>query len=203
MIAEATVTIVFYVFAAAAILLSLAVVHARKLLRAAVALMAMLTLSAGFYVLLGAEFLAGAQVLVYVGGIVVLIVFAIMLTRSADLLEDTPRPLRSLFAAITSALFAAVSGTLVWRGTFTPSTLVATEEENTLAIGKKLLDYGATGYIVPFEVVSLLLLGVVLGGIVIARKTPPVDQPFTTGGDEAFEAPHAISLSQHEEAEGP
>jgi hypothetical protein len=51
-----------------------------------------------------------------------------------------------------------------------------------------LLDNGAGGYVLPFETVSVLLLVAAIGGIVVARKTPPPDQPFTSGGDRTGEA---------------
>ncbi len=97
-----------------AILAALAVVNARRLLRAAIYLMGVLLASAGLYVMLGAEFLAGVQVLVYVGGIVVLIVFAIMLTRSADLLEDNPSLVRKLLGAVASIGFLLVTVAALW-----------------------------------------------------------------------------------------
>ena len=70
----------FYLFASAAIVAALAAVTSRRILRAAVYLMFVLINTAALYALLGAYFLAGLQLLVYVGGIVVLIVFAVMLT---------------------------------------------------------------------------------------------------------------------------
>jgi NADH:ubiquinone oxidoreductase subunit 6 (subunit J) len=87
-ISDAVYTILFYVIASMALALAIAVTTSRRLLRAAVYLMGVLLMSAGLYVMLGAEFLAGVQILVYVGGIVVLIVFAVMLTRSAELQMD-------------------------------------------------------------------------------------------------------------------
>ena len=71
MIGDATYTVMFYGVSAVVVLFALVAVNARKLLRAALALMGMLAMSAGLYILLRAEFLAGVQVLVYVGGIVV------------------------------------------------------------------------------------------------------------------------------------
>ena len=183
MISEATYAVMFYGLGVAVVLLALIAVNARQLLRAALALMGMLALSAGYYVMLHAEFLAGVQILVYVGGIVVLIVFAIMLTRSSELLEDHPKPTTRLLGAIFSISFMVIAG-LALRGTHFDVAETATPAADEVhAIGTALLDRGGDGYLVPFEVISLLLLVAVIGGTVVARKTPPKDQPFTTGGD--------------------
>ena len=183
MIADATYTVMFYGVSAIVILFALVAVNARKLLRAALALMGMLALSAGLYVLLRAEFLAGVQILVYVGGIVVLIVFAIMLTRSSDLMEDHPAPLRRTLGAVFSISFMVLSCFALRSTDFAVSDTTQATPDDVRAIGMALLDRGGDGYLLPFEVISLLLLVAVIGGTVVARKTPPKDQPFTTGGD--------------------
>jgi len=183
MIADATYTVMFYGVSAIVILFALVAVNARKLLRAALALMGMLALSAGLYVLLRAEFLAGVQILVYVGGIVVLIVFAIMLTRSSDLMEDHPAPLRRTLGAVFSISFMVLSCFALRSTDFPVSDTTQATPDDVRAIGMALLDRGGDGYLLPFEVISLLLLVAVIGGTVVARKTPPKDQPFTTGGD--------------------
>ena len=203
MIGQATQTILFYVLGTAAIFLALAVVSARKLLRAAVCLMGVLATSAGFYLLLGAEFLAGIQVLVYVGGIVILIVFAIMLTQATDLLEDRPPLLRAMLAAVSAAAFLALTGAALLFGDFggADATPVPTATD-TERIGRSLLDAGGGGYLLPFEIISLLLLAAVIGGIVVARKTPPPAQPFTTGGDRDGEARVDLPKSQAESQGG-
>ena len=193
---EAVYTILFYVLAAMAVVLALAVVNARRLLRAAIYLMGVLAASAGLYVMLGAEFLAGIQVLVYVGGIVVLIVFAIMLTRSAELLEDDPSLHRKIAGAIVSIMFLAVTGGILWATPFARLSEGGPAGDSARLIGQKLLDTGPQGYVLPFELISLLLLAAAIGGIVVARKTPPPDQPFTSGGDRPGEAEVQLPLRQ-------
>lgn len=197
---DATSTILFYVLGAAAVLLALAVVNSRRLLRAAIYLMGVLGMSAGLYILLGAEFLAGIQVLVYVGGIVVLIVFAVMLTRSADLLVDKPTLGRMALGGIASISFMVLTASIFWSTDFQSLQPADPPADNTLAIGKQLLDTGAAGYVLPFEIVSLLLLAAVIGGIVIARKTPPRNQPLTSGGDLPGEATVQLPRSQKDKA---
>jgi NADH-quinone oxidoreductase subunit J len=190
MIADAVGTLLFYAFAFAAFLLATAVVCERKLLRAAVALMGVLGVSAAFYALLGAHFLAGVQVMVYVGGVVVLIIFAIMLTQSGALLEDIPSLWRRLLGGAASVGFFVLTLFALIHSPLTQCCKAAPEmvKDDTRAIGRALLDTGGEGYVLPFEIISLVLLAALIGGIVIARKLPPTDQPFTTGGDLPGEA---------------
>jgi NADH-quinone oxidoreductase subunit J len=198
MIPEAAYTVLFYGIGAAAVVLALAVVTSRRLLRAAIYLMGVLMASAGLYLMLGAEFLAGIQVLVYVGGIVVLIVFAIMLTRSAELQVDNPSPLRKILGVIAAAGFLVLI-VMAFRGTEFPLRRGGPAPLNEpAAIGRQLLDFGPEGYVLPFEVVSVLLLAAVIGGIVVARKTPPRGQPFTSGGDLPGEAEFHPPRTQRE-----
>ncbi|OFZ53712.1 MAG: hypothetical protein A2428_05915 [Bdellovibrionales bacterium RIFOXYC1_FULL_54_43] len=181
-------TALFYVLAACSVLLALAVVTTRRILRAAVYLMGVLLMSAGFFLLLGAEFLAGVQILVYVGGIVVLLVFAVMLTRSVELLEDEPSIGRKLLGYVVAAGFLIMNVALLATTEFRVLREGTLPAGNTAALGRKLLDYGPQGYALPFEVLSILLLTAMIGGIVIARKTGPVatgklEQPGQGGSD--------------------
>lgn len=202
---QAAYTVLFYLLAASSVLLAIAVANAPRLLRAAVYLMGVLMVSAGLYVMLGAEFLAGIQVLVYVGGIVVLIVFAIMLTRSSELQIDDPPPRRKFLAALASLAFLLLTCSALWS---TPFPALRAEDasgkrlDDAKEIGMKLLDQGSNGYVLPFEIISLLLLTAVIGGIVVARKTPPRNQPFTSGGDRPGEADFQLPRSQREGGEG-
>jgi NADH-quinone oxidoreductase subunit J len=203
MISDAAYTLLFYFFAIFSIAFALAVTMSRRLLRAAVYLMMVLLGSACLYIMLGAEFLAGIQVLVYVGGIVVLIVFAIMLTRSAELLLDKPPVLRKISAGLGSLAFAIATVWIFWTSKFPiPQGNVPAPANNVEQIGLKLLDYGSTGYILPFEIISVLLLAAIIGGIVVARKTPPPQQPFTTGGDLPGEADFYLPHTQRSQTTG-
>ena len=196
MLTQAMFTILFYVFAVLAIVGAIAVTISRRLLRAAVYLMTVLLITAALYVMLGAEFLAGIQVLVYVGGIVVVIVFAVMLTQSAHLKLDTPPVYRKIAAALAAIAFAALSSAALLLSDFNLPQNAAAPADNAKAIGLQLLDRGPNGYVLPFEIISVLLLAAAIGGIVIARKTPPQDQPFTSGGDMDDEADITLPKSQ-------
>lgn len=152
------------------VLLALATVFTKHIFRSAIYLMGVLTLSAGLYLLLGSEFLAGVQVLVYVGGIVVLLVFAVMLTQSQDLLEDHPTLLRKLIGAIAAIAFFVTSAWSLSQSSFAKSTTIGTEPIVIADLGRAFLSADYKGYLVPFELISLLLLAVLIAGVVLARK---------------------------------
>lgn len=177
MLASAIPTLVFYLLTAISLSLAWSVVTGRRILRAAVALMGVLGASAGLYLLLDSPFLAGVQVLVYVGGIVVLLVFAVMLTRTTELLEDHPTRLRQVVGGAVAGAFFLLSYFMMTSDAFAGRTLSALPKNDVAAIGRALLDTGPNGYALPFEVVSLLLLAAMIGGIVIARKPAALPDP--------------------------
>jgi NADH-quinone oxidoreductase subunit J len=174
-VTETITTALFYIFAASAIGLAVALVLTRRILRAAVWLMGVLFCSAAFYVLLNAEFLAGIQVLVYIGGIVVLLVFAIMLTSSFELLDDHPSGFRRLIALLAAGAFFIVTATALLSTSFPVKSYHGEAVSDVTKIGKSLLNYGEGGYVLPFEVISVLLLAALIGGIVVARKVVTKD----------------------------
>ncbi|MFC2074811.1 NADH-quinone oxidoreductase subunit J [Bdellovibrionota bacterium] len=161
----------FYGLAIVSIIFAIFAVTTRKLLRAVVYLSLVLVTSAGFYLLLNFEFLAGIQILVYVGGIVVLLVFAVMLVSSIELLEERPRFYRRVIGFLVSALFFTVTMAAFMLTRFNLSGPVG-EVDEVREIGTQLLSYSGDGFVLPFEIVSLLLLAAVIGGVVVARKIP-------------------------------
>lgn len=163
----------FYIFACLTIFFAIAAVTTTRILRAAVSLMIVLLGTAALYVLLGVHFIAGIQVLVYVGGIVVLLVFAVMLTQTNELIEKPASISRRILALLGASLFAGTTISVLLAENFkiTHSDHVAASEAS--ALGRRFLDYGEGGYAIPFEVISLLLLAAVIGGIVIANKKSP------------------------------
>jgi NADH-quinone oxidoreductase subunit J len=166
----------FYVFAALALFFAIAAVTTLRILRAAVYLMVVLLSTAALYVVLGANVLAGIQVLVYVGGVVVLLVFAVMLTQNNELLEKPPTIVRRLCALLgTGLLFVIACRSLLTQHyqAPTPGPMAAT---NPAALGRSFLDYGPDGYALPFEIISVLLLAAIIGGIVIATKKGPNEE---------------------------
>lgn len=171
MLHEAIASGVFYLLATLSVVAAIAVVSTVRILRAAIFLAGVLICGAGFYILLGFEFLAGIQVLVYVGGIVVLMVFAIMLTTSIEIKEVAPTVKRQIMALFASLAFFVVTVSTFLSADFKIKPPTGPIENDAHAIGLLLLDYGPEGYVVPFELISLLLLSAVVGGIVIARKS--------------------------------
>jgi NADH-quinone oxidoreductase subunit J len=160
----------FFTFALCAVLLAIGVVTTRRILRAAVYLTGVLFCGAVFYLLLQVEFLAGVQVLVYIGGIVVLLVFAVMLTSSLELLEDHPSRMRRVTGLVGAVAFFALTAVALLHTDFGFLASPQRTESDVHEIGRRLLDSGAGGYVLPFEVISVLLLASVIGGIVVARK---------------------------------
>jgi NADH-quinone oxidoreductase subunit J len=116
------------------------------------------------------EFLAGVQLLVYIGGIVVLLVFAVMLTSSMELLEDQPSRARRFVGFVASVAFFVLTATALWSTDFAFLAAPQRTASDVHEIGRRLLDPGPNGYVLPFEVISVLLLASVVGGIVVARK---------------------------------
>lgn len=182
MLTEIGLSIIFYLLAAIAVIAAVGAVVSRHILQAAVHLVVVLAMSAGLYLLLGAEFLAGVQILVYVGGIVVLLAFAIMLTASAELLEDRPSQGRKLVGIAVAGLFFAITLLTFSTRALPPATPPPRAVDDTVALGRMLLNRGPTGYVLPFEIISLLLLTVVIGAIVVARKTPAETPADAKGG---------------------
>ena len=146
-------------------------VTSRKIFRAAIYLLFTLINVAALYFYLSYEFIAAVQIVVYVGGIVVLILFSLFLTHKleADLPGPSPAKMLMVFLAVLFG-FAFVYSVMFWH----PYPDVA---EGVLpgmkAIGKAMLNYGNGGFVLPFEAVSILLLAAMIGCIAIAFKTKP------------------------------
>ena len=172
----------FWCFAFASIALALGVVLSRRILRSALYLTGVLLCGAVFYLLLGAEFLAGIQILVYIGGIVVLLVFTIMLTHSSELEEAPPATLRLLGAAMASLAFLGLGVWMVGASALseTPNALAQPLDGVTAQLGRQLLSAGEGGSVLPFELLSVLLLLAAVGGVYVARKTSEKDSSKET-----------------------
>jgi NADH-quinone oxidoreductase subunit J len=143
-------------------------VTATKIFRSAVWLLFSLIGIAGLYFWMEMEFIAAVQIIVYVGGIVVLIIFSIFLTQAAG--DNLPQPsLSRKIAAGLSVLFGiAFAGSLIYTHGFQSTGLMFDNEVNR--IGKALLSPDDGGFLLPFEVVSILLLAAMVACIVIAMK---------------------------------
>ncbi len=165
--------IAFYTLAAIIIVTAILAVTAKKLLRAATYLLFVLIATAGLYLLLDYHFLAAVQLSVYAGGILVLFIFAILLTsQKGDRTE--PEDKRKVGMGILAALsgFAVTIIITVKHNLLYPSTPPppGDHEINMKVIGQAMMGTEKYQYLLPFEILSVLLLVSIVGGILIARK---------------------------------
>ena len=140
------------------------VVSSRNVVHAALFLVATLGSVAALFMLLGAEFVGWTQVLIYVGAIVVLLLFGIMLTRAptgSSALDNQSRGVALFVAAGTFGVFTW----LIWDA-FGDEQIPLKQVVRTQEIGKSLFN----SFVLPFEAISVLLLAALVGAIVLARK---------------------------------
>lgn len=158
--------VLFWLLAAVAVGSALLVVTTRHLVHAALWLVVTLGAVAGVYLLLAAEFVAWVQVLIYVGAVVVLLLFALMLTRAPTGPQDDLTVARWLPAALVSALVGALLVATVVAGFHDvridlDRALVGTPEVTGETVFRR--------WVLPFEVLSVLLLAALVGAIVLSR----------------------------------
>ena len=175
-------TVIFYILAAIILGGGILSVTSRKIFRAAVYLLFSLIGIAGLYFYLNYEFIAAVQVIVYVGGIVVLIIFSVFLTHESG--NDMKKPAigRSLFSLLAAAFGYALTMSMIKRQEFIP-TINAPVEPSVDNIGTQMLSTTQHGYILPFEVVSMLLLAAMIGCIVIAIKVKSPEDNMPKGNE--------------------
>jgi NADH:ubiquinone oxidoreductase subunit 6 (subunit J) len=160
--------ILFGVFALMAVGAAILAATATKIVHAAFGLMAAFAGVAGLYGLLGADFLALSQVLIYIGGILILLVFGILLTGRIRGALGLERPEKvgipiAVGALLLFGLLVALNGT-----DFHANPNPGEPQATTAPIGRALLD--PEGYLVPFELVSVLLLAGLIGAAYLARR---------------------------------
>lgn len=167
-------TVIFYILAILVLTFGAMTVFSRKIFRAAIYLLFSLISVAGLYLLWGMDFIAALQIIIYVGGIVVLIIFSIFLTQRAG--EKLPPPIKNriLVAGILSVTGLGITSWIVYQYLFTASNLPPIDP-SVHNIGKQMLSYTQFGYVFPFEVINILLLAALVGSIVIAMKKKEAD----------------------------
>lgn len=168
-------TIIFYLLAAMTIGCGVIAVSTRQIFRAAIALLFSLIGIAGIYFWMDYEFIAAVQIVVYVGGIVVLIIFSIFLTQQSGEKLPLQKMGRKLFSLLAVFCGFALTIVQIFEHTFVKTT-EAPVGATIRNIGEELISLDKNGYALPFEVVSILLLAAMIGCIVIATRTPP-EQP--------------------------
>ncbi len=155
----------FYFFAAMVLGIGCIVAFSKNLLRSAFSLFFVLFGIAGFYVLLGGDFLAIVQIMVYAGGINVLLIFGTMLTPEISETSRSNLSFQGLLTAVAGislfVLLLYIVSSTEW-GVITPAEMKPTTKE----IGRLLL----SKYVLPFEVISFLLLSAMIGALVLVNK---------------------------------
>ena len=177
--------VLFIVMGAIAIAAALGVIVARKAIYSALFLLLNFCSLAGLYLVLNAQFLAAAQIIVYAGAIVVLFLFVTMLLGEGEVIADLRSQISKNYLAIALAFvlfvevgYVLVSGTLAGtQGTDTPEAIASVG--NVQAIGKLLF----TDYLLPFELAAVLLLIGIVGAVVLAKKKPDTQYPIPNTQD--------------------
>jgi NADH-quinone oxidoreductase subunit J len=159
-------TIIFYIFAVITLVSGSIVVFSKNIIYSAFALLFTFFGVAGLYVLLMADFIAITQLMIYVGGILVLILFGVMLTTRVINVDMQSGTFQTLPAVL---VVAALAGTLVgvfWTTDWKISPSTGGFEKTAPKIGEMLL----SSYLLPFEVASVVLLVALVGAAMIARR---------------------------------
>ncbi len=165
-------TFLFYAQAALVVVFAVMTVAAHNPVRSAVYLISALLGIAGLFLLMEAEFVAAVQVLVYVGGIMVLFLFVIMLVsvretvRQAFLNRQWKTALVVGIVLAAQLLFLLVTGGRIFEVQADPSLIAQAPTMNTESVGTVLY----TTYLLPFEIASVLLLVAIVGAVVLAKK---------------------------------
>lgn len=171
--------VLFYLFATIAVVSALLLITRKNVVHSAVCLAATLLAVAGIFLNLHAEFLAGVQVIVYVGGILVLFVFVIMLISVEKSVQERQFSRGWIVGLVTSLILIAQLVFVVWRGK--DSLLLAEADArapsmfnftgNAQLVGEALY----TQYLLPFEIASILLLVAIVGAVALAKKKTPAE----------------------------
>ncbi len=159
----------FFIIAAVIIVFSILTVTSRQILRSAVYLLFVLVATAVLYLMMQYNFLAAVQLTIYVGGILVLIIFSILLTSHISERTVTSSLKYNLFSALATLAGAILSLSVILNFNFIASTETPLNTD-VKEIGRALVSYQKDGFALPFEVISILLLAAMIGAIVVARR---------------------------------
>lgn len=161
--------IVFTVLALFITVSAVLAVTTKRILRAATYLLFVLFGTAGIYFQLNYSFLGAVQLLIYAGGITVLYVFSILLTSSEGDKSEKLKGYKLVIGLIATVAALGICLFIMLKNPFVPSNFEHGELD-VRTIGHALMGTGKDGYVLPFEVISILLLACIVGGIMIARK---------------------------------
>ena len=157
--------LMFYLFGGIAALSALGVVFSTNFVRTTVWLFGALSAVAVLFFLLGANLLGAIQLIVYVGGVLILIVFGVMLTSKSPWMRFEPRPVEIIGGCAVCLVLLIGLSTILAQTDWSAGATVQQEGVTVAAFGRALL----TDYLLPFEVASVLLLAVMVGAAYLAR----------------------------------
>ena len=159
--------IVFYILALIMIISAIASVTSRQMLRSVIYLLFVLIGVAGIYFLIDYNFLAAVQLTVYAGGIIVLVIFSVLLVHHIEMELEMAKLSKKILTGLVCLI-----GLGIFLATIYSTNFIVVENSKTTDvtdIGRGLLSYGEGGFILPFEVISILLLAAMIGAIIIGK----------------------------------
>ncbi len=159
--------IIFYILSLMMLVFAIASVSSRKMLRSVIYLLFVLAGVAGIFFLIDYNFLAAVELTVYAGGIIILMIFSVLLVHHIEMKLDIARASKRLWTAVGCAVGAGIFIYTIYSYDFNVVGKATTT--TTAEIGKGLLNYQDGGFILPFEVISVLLLAAMVGAIIIAK----------------------------------
>ena len=174
--------VLFWIIAIILVGSALLMVSLRNIVHSALALIVLFAMAAGIYLLLNAEFIAIVQILIYAGAVTILVLFALMLTRTSNQISGTnPNNRQWWLAAIISTV---VGVAIIFAATLSPYSTASggngtaygataacpLPPDNVVYIGQLLYSPNCYSYVLPFEIASLVLLVAIVGAIVIGRE---------------------------------
>ena len=157
--------IIFYVVAAITIGSAMIVAFSRNIIYSAFSLLGTFAGVAGIYIFLGADFVAAVQVLIYVGGILALTLFAVMMTHRITDVQITNRAVGRISALVVIGIFLLLLVQAIQQTTWVKAKEIV-YAATTARIGNLFLE----SYLLPFEIAALVLLVALIGAVVLARK---------------------------------
>ena len=166
--------IIFYFLALVMIVFAIASVTSKKMLRSVIYLLFVLCGIAGIYFLIDYNFLAAIQLTVYAGGIIVLIIFSVVLVHHIEMELEVAKRSKQILVGLACLVGLGVFLTTIYAHPFNVvgNSVTTTTED----IGLGLLSYETGGFILPFELISVLLLASMIGAIIIAKGKKLTDK---------------------------
>lgn len=170
-------TVIFWIVAIILVGMALLVVTLRNIVHSALALIVVFAMASGIYLLLDAEFIAIVQILIYAGAVTILILFALMLTRTGGPSFNS-NPTNRLWA-VAVVICALVGAAIVYAASSSTRAIATVSNgasqlppgiNNVVRIGQLLYSPTSYSYVLPFEIASLVLLVAIVGAIVIGRE---------------------------------